>query len=58
MADEPKPQAWSKIGLRAWGNALVKTGTEHLDLPMVRQGKEALANAAKMPIDPVDTQDH
>ncbi len=30
---------WTPEGLRAWGNALVKTGTEHLDLTMVRQGK-------------------
>lgn len=37
-------------GLTAWGKALVKTGTEHLDLAMVRQGKQTLEQAvAKAP---------
>jgi hypothetical protein len=29
----------------AWGKALIKTGTEHLDLSMVRSGREELAEA-------------
>ena len=37
---------WTPEGLLAWGKALVKTGVEHLDLGMVRQGKQALADAA------------
>ncbi len=40
---------WTAAGLRAWGKALVKTGVEHLDLGMVRQGKQALADAAAPP---------
>lgn len=47
MDTEPKkpPSDFSQAGLRAWGNALVKTGIEHLDLSMVRQGKKALKEA-------------
>lgn len=41
-----KSAGWTPAGLKAWGNALVKTGTEQLDLPMVRQGKQALKDAA------------
>lgn len=40
----------AKAGLlRAWGKALVKTGTEHLDLAMVRQGKQTLKEAEAAP---------
>lgn len=42
-----KPTGWTPEGLQAWGKALVKTGTEQLDLSMVRQGKQALAKAAE-----------
>jgi hypothetical protein len=30
---------------RVWGMALIKTGTEHLDLSMVRRGRQALKDA-------------
>lgn len=36
---------FTQAGLTAWGRALVKTGTEHLDLAMVRQGKQTLKEA-------------
>lgn len=46
---EPKSD-FTHAGLTAWGKALVKTGTEHLDLAMVRQGKQTLGEAgAKLP---------
>lgn len=50
MDTEPKKPLldFSQAGLPAWGNALVKTGTEHLDLSMVRQGKKALNEAETM----------
>jgi hypothetical protein len=40
MAKEPDnlKSDLTKAGLRAWGEAVIKTGTEHLDLAMVRQG--------------------
>jgi hypothetical protein len=45
MATETKPSDMSPAVQAAWGRALIKTGTEHLDLPMVRSGKEELAEA-------------
>lgn len=36
---------WTPEGRRAWGEALVKTGTEHLDLSMVRRGKQMVKEA-------------
>ena len=58
MATKPEEQAkgLSKAGLRAWGEALIKTGTEHLDLSMVRNGRKVLkdaeaATAAKLAAD-------
>lgn len=47
MTSEPTLPAkgLTRAGLTAWGLALVKTGSEHLDLDMVRQGKQALAEA-------------
>lgn len=48
MSTEPAEEArtgLSLAGQRAWGKALVKTGTEHLDLGMVLQGKQALKEA-------------
>jgi hypothetical protein len=48
MATEPaaKPASdWTTDVQRAWGNAQVKTGTEHLDLGMVRRGKKTLEDA-------------
>lgn len=44
-----KPSDFTNAGLRAWGKALVKTGTEHLDLAMVRQGKQTLKEAETAP---------
>lgn len=51
MAMEPvkAAQGLTQAGLRAWGNALVKTGTQHLDLGMVRQGKATLKEAEATP---------
>ena len=43
---------WTPEGLRAWGKALVKTGMEHLDLTMVRQGKQTLKDATPTPVAP------
>ena len=40
---------WTSEGLQAWGKALVKTGVEHLDLGLARQGKQALADTAAPP---------
>jgi hypothetical protein len=48
MATEPaaKPASdWTTDVQRAWGKAQVKTGTEHLDLGMVRRGKQNLEEA-------------
>lgn len=47
MATDPveAPKTPTKAGLHAWGKALVKTGTEHLDLGMVRQGQQTLKEA-------------
>jgi hypothetical protein len=47
MATEPTKPATrlSLAGQRAWGEALIKTGTEHLDLDMVRQGRQTLKEA-------------
>lgn len=42
----------TKSGLRAWGRALIKTGTEHLDLAMVLHGKKTLKEAEEMPDEP------
>jgi hypothetical protein len=36
---------WSPEAHRAWGLALIKTGTEHLDLGMVRLGRQTLKDA-------------
>lgn len=36
------------MALRAWGKALIKTGTEHLDLEMVLQGKKTLKEAEEL----------
>lgn len=44
----------TKTGLRAWGEALIKNGTEHLDLAMVRHGKQTLKEAEAMPDHPQD----
>jgi hypothetical protein len=52
MADEPPKIEWTAREKRAWGEALVKTGTEHLDLAMVRQGKQTLKEAEAMPDKP------
>jgi hypothetical protein len=51
MATEPEDlkSELTKADLRAWGEALVKTGTEHLDLAMVRQGKRTLKEAEAAP---------
>ncbi len=52
MASEPEDlkSELAKAGLlRAWGKALVKTGTEHLDLAMVRQGRQTLKEAEALP---------
>lgn len=46
---------FGQAGLKAWGLALVKTGTAHLDLSMVRQGKKALKEVeerGRLPADP------
>jgi hypothetical protein len=40
-----KDTDWSLLAQRAWGRALVKTGIEHLDLGMLRQGKRTLREA-------------
>lgn len=47
MATKPEEPAkgLSEVGLRAWGEALIKTGTEHLDLSMVRNGRKVLKDA-------------
>lgn len=53
MATETTRTGWTPEGLRAWGWALIKTGTEQLDLSMVRQGKKIMAEAASpKPADP------
>lgn len=54
MATEPEniKSHLTKSGLKAWGEALIKTGTEHLDLAMVRQGKQTLKEAEAMPDKP------
>jgi hypothetical protein len=47
MVTEPA-QPVTKLSLaaqRAWGEALIKTGTEHLDLSMVRNGRQTLKEA-------------
>jgi hypothetical protein len=45
-ADAAAPKRdFDQAGLRAWGRALVKTGTEHLNLGMVRLGKKTLEEA-------------
>jgi hypothetical protein len=36
---------WSPEAHRAWGLALIKTGTEHLDLSLVRLGRQTLKDA-------------
>jgi len=48
---------FDQAGLRAWGKALVQTGTERLDLGMVRLGKKTLEEAKALQESPAQACD-
>lgn len=41
----PLLRSFSPETKRSWGRALIKTGTEHLDLSMVRHGRKVVKDA-------------